>query len=70
MPSRVDRSDMNALRALFALVTVLAVSACAAPLQNGGVEVRPGVEARLDTMCRFAGGSAQKVCEAPEEGAE
>jgi hypothetical protein len=54
---------MPALRALLALVTVLvAASSCAAPLQNGGVDVRPGVEDRLDLLCRYRT-SGQQVCE-------
>jgi hypothetical protein len=40
----------------------LSLSACAAPIQNGGVVVRPGVEARLDAMCRYRSGGPQEVC--------
>ena len=40
----------------------LTLPACAAPIQNGGVVVRPGIEARLDAMCRYRSGSPQEVC--------
>ena len=54
---------MPTLRSLLALLALLVASAsCAAPLQNGGVVMRPGVEARLDLMCRYRG-DAQQVCE-------
>jgi hypothetical protein len=58
--------------ALVACVAFLAALAgCAAPLQNGGVEVRPGAEERLDVMCRYrrdaAGSGDARVCEAPAE---
>ena len=54
---------MPALRTLLILCAlVTAASSCAAPLQNGGVVVRPGAEARLDVMCRYRG-DAQQVCE-------
>jgi hypothetical protein len=60
-------TKLPALAALPALILVLAgTSSCAAPLQNGGVEVRPGVAERFDAMCRY-GTAAQKVCVAPEE---
>ena len=53
---------MATLRNLLALLALaVAASACAAPLQNGGVVVRPGAEARLDVMCRYRG-DAQQVC--------
>jgi hypothetical protein len=48
------------------LLLVLAASSCAAPLQNGGVEVRPGVAERFDAMCRY-GNATQKLCVAPED---
>jgi len=54
---------MNALRSLLLLCAlVTAASSCAAPLQNGGVVVRPGVEARLDLMCRYRAADPQEVC--------
>ena len=56
---------MPTLRCLLALsALVVATASCAAPLQNGGVVVRPGAEARLDMMCRYraGGGDAQEVC--------
>jgi hypothetical protein len=40
----------------------LSLAACGAPLQNGGVVVQPGVEARLDAMCRYRSGGPQEVC--------
>lgn len=58
---------MIALRASFLLAAVLSISACAAPLQNGGVEVLPGAEERLEAMCRYGGASQQKVCTAPPD---
>jgi hypothetical protein len=64
---------MPALRALLALAVVVAAatSGCAAPLQNGGVEVRPGAEERLDVICRYrTSGGTQQVCTAPAEGEE
>jgi hypothetical protein len=57
------RRAVHTLLALAALVA--AASSCAAPLQNGGVEVRPGAEQRLGVMCRYGG--AQKVCAALDE---
>ena len=58
---------MCTLRSLLVLsVLALAASSCAAPLQSGGVVVRPGVEARLDMMCRYH--DAREVCASlPEE---
>jgi hypothetical protein len=59
---------MRTLRSLLALsLLALSVSACAAPLQNGGVVVRPGVEARLDAMCRYRSGGPQDLCVAEGE---
>jgi hypothetical protein len=59
---------MAALRSLLVLCALLtAASSCAAPLQNGGVHVRPGVEGRLDLMCRYRAGDAAEVCAAPED---
>jgi hypothetical protein len=59
---------MRSLLALAAAVLLAALPACAAPLQNGGVEVRPGVEERLDAMCRYRSESgASQVCAAPPE---
>jgi hypothetical protein len=71
-PSRVDHRTMPAPRAALALAALLAAaSSCAAPLQNGGVEVRPGAEERLDTLCRYrTSGGSQQVCAAPVEGEE
>ena len=60
-------------RALFALAAVLVVAAsssCAAPLQNGGVEVRPRAEARLDLLCRYRTSGGQQVCNAIAQGDE
>jgi hypothetical protein len=52
---------MSTLRALLVLSALaIATSSCAAPLQNGGVVVLPGGEARLDLMCRYR--DAQEVC--------
>jgi hypothetical protein len=45
----------------------LSLTACAAPIQNGGVVVRPGVESRLDVMCRYRSGGPQEVCGGEEE---
>jgi hypothetical protein len=62
---------MRALLALLALSVVAASSGCAAPLQNGGVDVRPGAEERLDMICRYrTTGGSQQVCTAPAEGEE
>jgi hypothetical protein len=58
---------MNARHALIALFALATLCSCAAPLQNGGVEVRPGAAERLEALCRFGGSSAQEVCAAPEE---
>jgi hypothetical protein len=59
---------MPTLRALLVLCALVsAASSCAAPLQNGGVVVRPGAEARLDVMCRYRTSDAQQVCSGPEE---
>ena len=62
---------MPAFRACLALVALVAVlvaaSACAAPLQNGGVEMRPGAEARLDLLCRYRAGGGQSVCDGPAQ---
>lgn len=53
---------MPALRSFLVLLAlVMAASSCAAPIQNGGVVVRPGAEARLDVMCRYR--DAAQVCE-------
>lgn len=66
--SRVDPCAMTKLRVILALAAlVAAASSCAAPLQNGGVEVRPGVAERLDAMCRFANGNAGAVCAPPAD---
>jgi hypothetical protein len=73
-PSRVDHRTMPAPRAALALALaalLAAASSCAAPLQNGGVEVRPGAEERLDTLCRYrTSGGSQQLCAAPVEGEE
>jgi hypothetical protein len=52
--------------AFASLLVLTLLSACAAPLQNGGVEVMPGAEARLETLCRFRGGAGRSVCVQPE----
>jgi len=60
---------MPTLRALALLLVLLpAMSSCAAPLQNGGVDLRPGAEDRLDLLCRYREGvrEAAHVCAAPE----
>jgi hypothetical protein len=54
------------LLALPLLCLFASASGCAAPLQQGGVEVRPGVAERLGAMCRYGHGS-QETCVAPEE---
>jgi hypothetical protein len=60
---RVRGCDMRTLLPILCLSLLgLSLSACAAPIQNGGVVVRPGVEARLDAMCRYRSGSPQEVC--------
>lgn len=50
------------------LASSAVVSSCAAPLQSGGVDLRPGVEERLDLLCRYrqGGGESARVCAAPE----
>jgi hypothetical protein len=61
-----------ALSSICPLICVIAsalASGCAAPLQQGGVEVRPGIAQRLGAMCRYGHGS-QEMCVAPEEEAE
>jgi hypothetical protein len=60
---------MPALRLVVTLaLLVAAASSCAAPLQNGGVVVSPGAEARLDLMCRYrADGSGAEVCAASND---
>ena len=64
-----DRAnDMRTLISLLCLALLsLSVSACAAPIQNGGVVVRPGAEARLDVMCRYRAGSPQEGCAVEEQ---
>ncbi len=53
---------MPALRLVATLALLAAAaSSCAAPLQNGGVVVSPGAEARLEMMCRYRDDGA-KVC--------
>lgn len=66
----VESSNMSTARAALACLLSLPLAACAAPLQNGGVEVRPGAEARLEVVCRYAGGQGQKLCDVPAEGAD
>ena len=67
----VERADMSIPRALLAFSFLLSAAAsCAAPLQNGGVEVRPGAEERLGIVCRYAGSQTQKVCDAPGDAEE
>jgi len=56
---------MTTLRLLATLaVLVTAAASCAAPLQNGGVDVYPGVAERLDRMCRYRQGDAAYFCAA------
>jgi len=52
---------MPALRLFLTACVLAAACSCAAPLQNGGVVVLPGAEARLDAMCRYRG-DADRVC--------
>ena len=54
---------------LFATLALLVIagSSCAAPLQNGGVDVRPGVAARLEMMCRYRQGDAAPLCADTDE---
>jgi hypothetical protein len=61
---------MTTTRRFLALSVILLAPAagCAAPLQQGGVEVRPGIEQRLGAMCRYGHGS-QDLCVA-DDGAE
>jgi|HubBroStandDraft_6_1064221.scaffolds.fasta_scaffold359546_2 hypothetical protein len=54
-----------AIASLAALVA--AVSSCAAPLQNGGVVMRPGAEARLGLICQYRSGGEADHCVAPDE---
>jgi hypothetical protein len=58
---------MHATRFLLTIASLAALLAtavgCAAPLQNGGVEVLPGAEERLGVLCHFASG--QRICEEP-----
>jgi len=51
---------------LLAAVVTTVASACAAPLQQGGVEVRPNAEARLEVMCRYRTTDAEHVCAEPD----
>jgi hypothetical protein len=53
------------LAGLAALATL--VAACAEPLQNGGVEMHGGAEARLGALCRFHRGSEKDGFCAPVE---
>jgi hypothetical protein len=62
---------MQALRSLLVLGLLLAASACAAPLQNGGVDVRPGAEMRIGILCRYQPPAGTKdVCSPPLQGEE
>ena len=58
---------MMTTRAFALLFALLALSACAAPLQNGGVDVLPGAEARLETLCRYRAGAASSMCAPPDQ---
>ncbi len=49
------------------VLLLLTMIGCAAPLQNGGVDVRPGAEARLETMCRLGVSGSKNLCVAPAE---
>jgi hypothetical protein len=56
---------MRPIRALLVLsALVCAAASCAAPLQNGNIQVLPGAEARLDAMCRYrlSADGAQDAC--------
>lgn len=57
----------HARSALLSALLVTSIAACAAPLQNGGVEVQPGAEERLEVMCRYGSAAQQRVCMAPSE---
>lgn len=57
----------HARAALLLLLLSTIGAGCAAPLQNGGVDVRPGAEARLETMCRLGVSGAKNLCVAPAE---
>jgi len=56
----------HALLALPLLLLLASAAGCAAPLQQGGVEVRPGIEQRLGAMCRYGHGG-QDLC-VPDDG--
>ncbi len=56
------------LLALPFLLVLASAAGCAEPLQQGGVEVRPGIEQRLGVMCRYGRG-AQGAC-VPNDDAE
>jgi hypothetical protein len=59
---------MRTILALASLVAlVAAVSSCAAPLQNGGVVVRPGAEERLGLICQYRNGGEAGHCAAPDD---
>jgi hypothetical protein len=59
---------MPTLRLLATLpLLVIAAASCAAPLQNGGVDVRPGVAARLEMMCRYRQGDSAPLCADTDE---
>jgi hypothetical protein len=64
MPSSLPRG----VRAALLLLCAAASAACSPPLQNGGVHVRPGAEARLDVLCRWHHGPGQAdLCNPPED---
>jgi hypothetical protein len=57
LPRRLRAALAPSTRALLAALA-LAASACAPPLQNGGVEVVAGAVERLEVLCRFRSGDA------------
>jgi len=66
---RLSPMNLRARRRVtpFAFLLFTAVPACAAPLQNGGVEVHEGIEERFGFLCRFRHGTdGDSVCAAPE----
>lgn len=58
---------MNGRIALLAWLVATLISACAAPIQSGVIEVRPGAAERLQVLCRFRGGGVQRACVVVDE---
>jgi hypothetical protein len=62
---------MRTILALASLAALAAaVSSCAAPIQNGGVVVRPGAEARLGLICQYRSSGEADHCAAPDDPGE